>query len=185
MAELARYSENGIDNDNESQLSATSSNQCSHVQRLRKRFECLAREQELEFHSECNWWLGGEEDIDNTELSGETVEVRNLNILRLDISRQSDSSRQSADSATYKASQKDVNLVVMPATPTQSSKSPEKYASVLLVDYQSEGATNDYDDDSFDSDNGDDSLDEHEQLRPANKFSRLSRPISITSQTSK
>jgi hypothetical protein len=187
MTDLGRDSGICVDNDCDSLLSATSSNQCSYVQRLRKRFECLAKEQELEFHSECNWWLDEEEEDDKVPQITRTVEVRN-NILLRDISKESETRNYSKQSSiksqtSHDGSRGDTNLIVTPATPTKTPTLPKEFPGMLLGDFQVNQKTNDYD--SFESDDGDDSVDEDEQLRSTNKVSRLLRPISITSETSK
>jgi hypothetical protein len=190
MTDLARDSGICVDNDCESLSSATSSNQCSYVQRLRKRFECLAKEQEQEFHSECNWWLDEEDENDNDEQITATLEVRN-NILLRDVSKESDTRRYSKQSSiksqvSRDSSRGDAKLIITPATPTKSPDSPKEFPGVQLIDFQADQETNDFDDDD-DSFESDDSVDEEEPpvFRPRTKVSRLSRPISITSQTSK
>jgi hypothetical protein len=43
--------------------------ECSHlsyVQKLRKRFEQLSKENDREFHSSCNWWLDAEDEQHDT-----------------------------------------------------------------------------------------------------------------------
>lgn len=168
MADLARDSGICVDNDNDSLSSATSSNQCSYVQRLRKRFECLAKEQELEFHSECNWWL--EEQAEDDEVTS-TVEVHNR-ILHRDISKESEARIYSKQTSIKSQVSHDSGekFTVTPATPVKFPDTPEEFPEV----------TNDSD--SFEEDSV---VDEEEFLRPLSGISRLSRPLSITSQTSK
>lgn len=181
-----------VDNDSESLSSATSStldqNQLSYVQRLRKRFECLAKEQEREFHAECNWWLEEEDQVVSPKASEQKqpetktrVETRNELAKQLSIK-----SQISSDST-----KNDTLLIITPPTPVKSPATPKEYPVVTLPEFEGKHETNDSD--SFDSDSEDDDdvmdADEDEVFenshltRNENKL-RLSRPESISSQNS-
>ncbi|KAG5666872.1 hypothetical protein PVAND_014880 [Polypedilum vanderplanki] len=84
MSQIARDSGIVADDDS-SETSSMRANedysQLSYVQRLRKRFELLSKENEREFHSNCNWWLEDEDQrkCDSTsfnppEITLDTVE---------------------------------------------------------------------------------------------------------------
>lgn len=198
MADDARDSGICVDNDCcESLLSATSSNrehnQLSYVQRLRKRFECLAKEQEVEFHDAVNWWLQDEivENVDD-KIVAETPK-RNENLQRK-LSHESEGKHYSKQSSlksqfSHDSNRKDTaEFVIIPPTPEINASS---ITTVIFKDYQENNETNDSD--SFDEASGgenegvdernDEMVEEHFHRKSENNL-RLSRPISITSQTS-
>lgn len=211
MAAKTRDSGICCDNDCESQSSATSSsrdhNQLSYVQRLRKRFECLAKEQEREFHSECNWWLAEQDDNDIVEVAQEVYETKNeifsgrnevFNV-KHEASRDSSEfeaksySKQSSmikSQISRESSRSEAKLIITPATPVKSPTSPIEYPVITFTDYQGANETNDSD--SFDSDEEsdedevfDDAVVEQEYFPRKSGQLRITRPVSITSQTSK
>lgn len=205
MAAKTRDSGICCDNDCESQSSATSSsrdhNQLSYVQRLRKRFECLAKEQEREFHSECNWWLAEQDDNDIVEVAQEVYETKNeifsgrnevFNV-KHEASRDSSEfeaksySKQSSikSQISRESSRSEAKLIITPATPVKI-----EYPVITFTDYQGANETNDSD--SFDSDEEsdedevfDDAVVEQEYFPRKSGQLRITRPVSITSQTSK
>lgn len=162
MTEGARDSGISIDNDNDSLSSATSSiAQLSYVQRLKKRFECLAKEQEREFHAECNWWLHEEEEV-QAEVTEETQEVVDVTskIVSRNVSVESESKYYSKQSSIKSQVSRDSSkgetlLIITPSTPVHTPTSPLKdYLPVItFTDYQENNETNDSD--SFDSDDED------------------------------
>jgi hypothetical protein len=204
MAEEARDSGICVDNDIDS-LSTSSSlhdfNQLSTVQKLRKRFECLAKEQELEFHPECNWWLEEEGDCETSDCEGncrsseeERVhDVRNK-VLQRNVSAESEKQTYSKQSSIKSQVSREsiTRVTITPSTPVK------EFSSVTFTDYQENNETNDSD--SFDSESDDDEsknqkivndeVEEEEDLPPeyirnSRHSLKLMRPISITSQTSK
>lgn len=198
MAQEARDSGVNFDNENDS-LSTSSSyrdfNQLSYVQRLRKRFECLAKEQEKEFHSECNWWLNDEEESENVivvhedDTEDQANDVLNKVLLR-NVSADSEPRPYSKQSSIKsQISHENGKITITLATPVESPSSPKEF--VTLIDYQGTHETNDSD--SFESDDGvenENSVDIEEELpaeyiRNSRQSLKLIRPISITSQTSK
>lgn len=202
MAEEARDS--GIcDCDDSVSLKTSSSyndfNQLSYVQRLRKRFECLAKEQEKEFHAECNWWLeeeggGGGGDDSEHENEGKIHDVKNKVLVR-NASAESEKQVYSKQSSIKSqiSHESTGKITIIPATPEKTISMP----LVTFSDYQGRNETNDSD--SFDSDEDDEEEEgENEQLRDeieeelpeeyirnSRQSLKLLRPISITSQTSK
>lgn len=203
MAEEARDSGMCVDNDNDS-LSTSSSfhdfNQLSYVQRLRKRFECLAaKEQEIEFHSECNWWLQEEEGRECEEnCSGHEEKVHDVRnkVLVRNVSAESEKKAYSKQSSIKSQVSREsvAKVTVTPATPVKTPTSPKEFPSVTFTDYQENNETNDSD--SFDSgsDDEENSKPVHEDveeelpaeyIRNSRQSLKLIRPISITSQSSK
>lgn len=200
MTEEARDSGICVDNDCcESLSSATSScrdhNQLSYVQRLRKRFECLAKEQEVVFHDEVNWWLHEEVDENiNDEVIVETSNIhQNGGYLQREFSRESEPrtySRQPSikSQISHDSGRESTLVVVIPPTPPVKAPSS---AAIIFSDYQENNETNDSD--SFDGSEGeaenvdekDDEVFEEQFQRKSENSLRLSRPLSITSQTSK
>lgn len=204
MEKIARDSGISVDNDNDSYSSATSSsrenNQLSYVQRLRKRFECLATEQEREFHDEVNWWLHEESEVNEQQHEEEEVtdtdEGPNHDLFRIPsienevktYSKQSSiKSQVSRDS-----SRGEVKLIITPSTPVKSPSTPKDFPILILSDYQENNETNDTD--SFDSASEDENevfeekvedLVIHKYQRQLSNALSPTRPGSITSQTSK
>lgn len=199
MEEAARDSGICVDNDCcESLSSATSSNrdrnQLSYVQRLRKRFECLAKEQKVDFHDEVNWWLQEEVlDVDKRE-DEVIVEIinKNENVLKLqrELSHESEPKIYSQQSSVKSQISFDssTKLVIIPPTPEIKAFSK---STVIFTDYQENNETNDCDSfDEFegevdDADEKDDEVFEENYHRKSETNLRLSRPLSITSQSSK
>lgn len=195
MAAKARDSGICCDNDSCESLSSTSSvrdkNQLSYVQRLRKRFECLAKEQEREFHSECNWWLAeevaptGGDDI--VEVAQEVFEAKNETIRKDVYNVKHDVKSQ----ISRESSRSDAVLIITPVTPVKSPPSPIEYPVITFTDYQGANETNDSD--SFDSDEETDDEDEvfddamvEQECSPKKSGQlRITRPVSISSQNSK
>lgn len=198
MAEIARDSGICVDNDSESLSSATSSNHnLSYVQRLRKRFECLAKEQELEFHEEVNWWLEDEARVNEQLEDGDTTDgsntTRNL-FVRLPLVEHEDRSYSKQSSVksqiSHDSNRGGTKLIITPATPVKSPSTPKEFPIVTFSDYQENNETNDTD--SFDSESEQEEVEpvveevtEDAYIRRSNNTLRLSRPVSITSQTSK
>lgn len=194
---IARDSGICVDNDSPS-LSTSSScrdfNQLSYVQRLRKRFECLAKEQEKEFHSECNWWLEDDYAVKSVASNDISDDVVSKVLLR-NVSAESENkvySKQSSLKSQISFSSEG-NVTITPSTPVKTPTSPQNFpTSVTLIDYQENNETNDSD--SFDSDEteNDKSVEVEveeelptEYIRNSRQSLKLLRPISITSQTSK
>lgn len=205
MAAKARDSGICCDNDSCESLSSTTSsrvdkNQLSYVQRLRKRFECLAKEQEREFHSECNWWLAeevkSEKDGDDiVEVAQEVYEVKNeifsgrneVYSIKREVSRDTSSIKSQI---SRENSRTDSKLIITPASPVKSPTSPIAYPVITFTDYQGANETNDSD--SFDSDEEtdedevfDDAMVEQECFQKKSGQLRITRPVSISSQNSK
>jgi hypothetical protein len=198
---MAETRDSGVHFDNENDSLSTSSscrdfNQLSYVQRLRKRFECLAKEQEKEFHSECNWWLEDENESDENSIvanedepvktSGDVLNKVLLRNVSTDSEKKSYSKQSSVKSQISHDSGK---ITITPATPVITPSSPKEF--VTLIDYQQNNETNDSD--SFDSDEETENekseeVEEElpaEYIRNSRQSLKLMRPISITSQTSK
>jgi len=175
------------DNDNDSLTSSTSSAvECpklSYVQRLRKRFEFLAKqEQEKEFHAECNWWL---DDENGERQEPEIVDVRNPIMMTTpkspppppaferNFSKQSSRQSQKTESTELPD---DVN----------EEDNPE----IVFTEHESEHLSehDDEGDDSFESAEDEDEEEEEEVeetvIRNAPQIDRLERPVSITSMQS-
>ncbi|CRL08007.1 CLUMA_CG021022, isoform A [Clunio marinus] len=206
MAQEARDSGISVDNDNESQSSITSSfrdYQISYVQRLRKRFEILAKEQEKEFHSECNWWLEEEDLNENIEKEASKDDTKthdnfshssSLENVSYQYSNQSLIIRQASSESS---SSKDKTILkVTPATPIKSPTSPEKHLILNYPGYEEINDSNNIDkveeeDDNNQSDfyisNQSDimksALDDGDFVRMTKTLS-VSRPDSLISQTS-
>ena len=199
---IARDSGICVDNDSPS-LSTSSScrdfNQLSYVQRLRKRFECLAKEQEKEFHTECNWWL--EDDYAVKSVASNDNYKENISddvvskVLLRNVSADSVNkvySKQSSLKSQISLSSLG-NVTITPSTPVKTPTSPENFpTSVTLIDFQGNNETNDSD--SFDSEESENEQSvqvEVEEVLPAEYIRnsrqslKLLRPISTTSQTSK
>lgn len=207
MSEEARDSGICVDNDDDSSFHSTSSfhdfNQLSYVQRLRKRFECLAKEQEKEFHSECNWWLEEEEGVERIDTvetcprhEEEKVNEAKNKVYFRNASAESETKIYSKQSSIKsQISQENVaKVTVTPATPVKTPTTPPEYPIVTFTDYEENNETNDSD--SFDSDNGEEEVEKSieieveeelppEYIRNSRQSLKLMRPISITSQTSK
>lgn len=142
---MAKTRDSGIcfDNDSDS-LSSVTSTQLSYVQRLKKRFECLAKEQEFEFHSECNWWLDEEaqkpDNLVEIEEKGdeETKEINDgRNEVSVEVETKSYSKQSSIKSQISRESSKgETLLIITPATPVISPLSPKEYPTVTFTDYQ-------------------------------------------------
>lgn len=193
MTQEARDSGICVDNDNDSLSSATSSSrdfyQPSYVQRLRKRFEILAKEPESEFHSECNWWL--EEEAENGEEAEatEATDTKNEVLTQNDSTERKSYSKQSSlKSQVSRDSVRsgDTRVTITPATPVTHPSTPNEFPTVTFSEYSLNNETNDSD--SFDSEEEDETEDQGEELEAdfiRKSTNRLSRPVSITSQTSK
>ena len=189
MTEKERDS--GISCENES-LSSTSS--CpNRVQLLRQRFECLAKEQEKEFHVETNWWLnevddGIEEEQEDVEETSDDLRnqwFKQNSSDSVDVNRYSKQS--SIKSQLSRGSEGDRTIVITPSTPNTPSN--DQHPTIIFTDYQGADETNDSD--SFDSadDEGDVFNDESNDLTDLDNFNRnsllrISRPVSISSQAS-
>lgn len=202
MDKIARDSGISVDNDNDSYSSATSSNrennQLSYVQRLRKRFECLATEQEKEFHDEVNWWLSDENDV-NEKQNKEKVNTNNgSNDMENSESLPEDETKTYSKQSSIKSqvsrdsSRGELKLIVTPVSPAKSPSTPQHFPVVILSDYQDNNETNDSD--SFDSDSENDNevfeenvddLVQHKHDRYSNNSLKVPRPHSVSSQTSK
>lgn len=198
MSQEARDSGISVDKDDDS-MSTTSSNQCYHqlsyVQRLRKRFEILSKEQDHEFHAECNWWLEEEAGDGAAQQEEEVNDVRNEALTR-SVSNDSGAKRYSKQSSIKSqiSQDGDTKITVTPASPVKSPSTPREFPVVTFEDYDEQNIeTNDSD--SFDSDsdgeteNGVEEVEEQPDLeiayiRDSSTKSRLTRPASITSQTS-
>ena len=205
MPKIARDSGISVDNDNDDSLSsATSSsrenNQLSYVQRLRKRFECLAKEQEKEFHDEVNWWLHEESEVNEQRESKTTdaddkpndIFIRTPSIENDVKSYSKQSSIKSQISRDSSHSRAEVKLLITPSTPVKSPSTPKEFPGVTLIDFQENNETNDSD--SFDSATEEENevfeekveeIADHKYFRQTSTVSRLARPASVTSQTSK
>lgn len=203
MSEEARDSGICVDNDDDSYSTSLFNdfNQLSYVQRLRKRFECLAKEQEKEFHSECNWWLQEEGEevklIDTHEKcprhdEEKSNEATNKIFFR-NISSESEKKVYSKQSSIKsQISQEGIaKVAVTPLTPVKTP-TPQEYSILTFTDYEVNNETNDSD--CFDSDDGDEEIDKSIEVEPelpsqcirnSRQSLKLIRPISITSQTSK
>lgn len=196
-----------MDNENydsfSTSLSTSSSyhdfNQLSYVQRLRKRFECLAKEQEKEFHAECNWWL---EDNQEDAVESEVFSAKNDNEVKIhdvknkvlvrNVSAESEKQTYTKQSSIKSQISHESAGKVTPATTEKTISMP----LVTFTDYKGKNETNDSD--SFDSDSDEDHDVENDQVRDeveeelpeeyvrnSRQSLKLLRPISITSQTSK
>lgn len=194
MSQEARDSGISVDNDNDS-LSTTSSstrdcNQLSYVQRLRKQFEILAKEQELEFHSECNWWLeddsGGRIDVEIREI----YEARKKIPDRTLSSQSEEKVYSKQPSINSQISQESVREI--PKVPSYSSSPVKTPPTLRDIPVFTVNDTSAHDSDSFDSDSDgdeaqnevkDDDLDE-EFIRESSNNLSVGRPMSITSTTS-
>lgn len=201
MAQEARDSGICVDNDTDSvESSAASSNQLSYVQRLRQRFECLAKEQEREFHTECNWWLNedGTGIQEQSEEEEEHIEkVDDVKPISRHVSVEYETRNYSKQSSLRSQVSRDSSrgetlLIITPATPVNSPNAPKEFPVLKLTDYQENNETNDSD--SFDSDEGDDDviaedgedLEKEEEVfvEQSGNVLRLNRPVSTSSQTS-
>lgn len=200
MAEIARDSGICVDNDSES-VSETSSNRdhnLSYVQRLRNRFECLAKEKDLEFHEEVNWWLDeearvndhSEEDVTDARNASRNLFVR-LPSLEHEVKNYSKQSSIKSQTS-HDSNKEETKLIITPATPVKSPSTPKIFPVVTFTDYQEKNESNDTD--SFDSESEEEAkvvveetenVSEETYIRRSNNVLRLSRPASATSVTSK
>lgn len=152
MSQEARDSGIIADNDNDS-LSSTSSmtrdrNQLSYVQRLRKQFEILAKEQEREFHSECNWWLDESEEARKGD--GENVVAKE----KAHESRKATSAPSTPVKSPLIMPQLSYESRKTPSTPSTPVKSsPPATVQEVPIFILNDGE--DDNDDSFDSDSSD------------------------------
>lgn len=157
MSQEARDSGIIADNDHDS-LSSTSSmtrdcNQLSYVQRLRKQFEILAKEQEREFHSECNWWLENEsEEARNGE--GEKVVAKE----NAPESRKATSAPSTPVKSPLIMPQLSHESRKTPSAPSTPVKSPPATVQEVPIFILNDGE--DENDDSFDSDSASDEEEE-------------------------
>lgn len=204
MAQETRDSGICVDNDTDSvESSAASSVQLSYVQRLRLRFECLAKEQEREFHTECNWWLnedgtGIQEQSEEEEEQEHTEKFDNVKPISRHVSVEYETRNYSKQSSLRSQISRDSSrgetlLIITPATPDKSPNAPKEFPVLKLTDYQENNETNDSD--SFDSDEGDDDviaedaedMEEEEEVfdkQLSGNVLRINRPVSTSSQTS-
>lgn len=199
MTEANRDSVISTDNDNDSLSSTSSLATLSYVQRLKKQFECLAKEQEREFHSECNWWLHeeineGEEDdeqsVEDTEKAHEVVDVIGKIISRnvsVDNETKNYSKQSSIRSQISRDSSKGDSIFIIPhSTPPTTPKVQEYVPVITFTEFEENNETNDSD--SFDSDDEDEDIDEetfHESeynLQSNENVDRLNRPVSTSSK---
>lgn len=195
MSQVARDSGISVDNDNDS-LSTTSSstrdcNQLSYVQRLRKQFEILAKEQELEFHSECNWWLEDESEGRMEVVIREIYDARRRDSDRTRSFQSEEKVYSKQPSINSQISQESVREVPkVLSNPSTPIKTPPSLREIPIFTVNDTSA---HDSDSFDSNsdeegaqNGtkDDDLDE-EFIRDSSNSLRADRPMSVTSQISK
>lgn len=201
MTEAARDSGICVDNDNDSLSSVSSSTTLSYVQRLKKRFEFIAKEQEREFHAECNWWLHeeDEEQAEDTKETHEIIDVPNKTVSR-NVSVESEVKSYSKQSSiksqvSRDSSNRETLLIITPSTPVNNPPTPLKdyLPKIIFSDYQENNETNDSD--SFDSDNEDEDIEDIEEgeeiledeynSQTIKNGSRHLRPVSISSQVSK
>lgn len=195
MSQEARDSGISVDNDNDS-LSTTSSstrdcNQLSYVQRLRKQFEILAKEQELEFHSECNWWLENESEGRMEVEISEIYDARKKMFDRTLSSHSEEKVYSKQPSINSQISQESIREIPkVPTNPSSPIKTPPTNRDIPVFTLNDTSA---HDSDSFDSnsdedeaqnDTKDDDLDD-EFIRESSNSLSAGRPMSITSQTSK
>lgn len=203
MAEEARDSGICVDNDDSPSLSTSSSLHdfnLSYVQRLRKRFECLAKEQEKEFHSECNWWLEEEIAEDDSEVNCVNLEEEKVHDAKNKTFARNASTESAKHTFSKQSSIKSQISRESQAKIKVAPETPENLPLITFTDYQENNETNDSD--SFESESEDEvetveienekSVDEEveddlpvELIRNSRQSMKLMRPISVTSQTSK
>lgn len=193
--------DSGICCDNDNDSSTTSScGRLSHVQKLKKRFECLAKEESTEFHQETNWWLE-EDQIDDDgeeEDDGSIVDVRNEIFMRENSTESAN--RNFSKQSSYKSETSrngDLELTITPATPEQNHSHAKEFPTITLSDYRRDNETNDSD--SFESESDEEengnvnengaeqqqlNADQLRHKQPNTNRSALTRPASTISQTS-
>jgi hypothetical protein len=174
MSEIARDSGIVADDDSSETSSMRACDDCSslsYVQRLRKRFELLSKENDKEFHSNCNWWLDEEPVQDEEE---EVIEAE----------EEEEPPQPEYETQTSVNSQRSIKSYKSLHS-HESVEKEEEQKPVLNLPRITLDSVDDDDDEVFESADDIEEEIEAQFIRRNSARMRLSRPPSITSQTSK
>lgn len=182
-------------NDNDDESSQYDCENLTYVQRLRKRFEHLAKEHDNAFHAECNWWLDDEEDEGQVHQPS-VIAINDTIRYNQQSSIQSSTSVRSENSVhTQNSLRSQVSLRTQSSINSIVSEPKNEEAAIIHTNpviRLSEHYTNDDGDDDVltvdDNENCNDSFesaDESEFLRVHDNENTISsRPVSIVSHQS-
>lgn len=182
MSEVARDSGIIVDDESSETSSIRACEDCSkmsYVQKLRKRFELLSKENDREFHSGCNWWLDDEDEQHVVSVERQESETTLIEDVEEQFELQKQVSVTSQKSSkSYKSLHSQTSLRSQRSFEEEASEPPNVPKITLEC-------VND-DDEVFESaDDIEEEIEAQYVRHNEGKREHLSRPPSITSQTSK